>query len=283
VSRALTIALCQLRWSADPARNLDQGLALTADGFAAGADIVVLPELAVPGYTTDPATLARAAETLDGPTVRAWQSAAAAGGGYVVGGLCERDGDRLFDSAVLVSAAGVLGRYRKAHLFSGEKRVFTPGDLGFPVVSTPQGPFGICICYDLRFVEVLRILALQGAELVLVPSAWVSGFDRGSFAARSLPGQVAGLLVQANLNQVFVVAVSFAGPGPGLEFLGCSVAAGPYGDALAGPLPRDAQRVVFARVDLELVAEAARRTPLVTPGHDRRRDLYSVTHLGQEL
>jgi predicted amidohydrolase len=283
MSRELTVALCQMRWSADPARNLDQSLAMVAEGFAGGADVVVLPELAVPGYTTDAVVLDKAAETLDGPTVRAWQAAAAAGGGYVVGGLCERDGDRLFNSAVLVSAAGVLSRYRKAHLFSGEKRVFTPGDLGFPVVSTGHWAFGICICYDLRFVEVLRILALQGAELALVPSAWVSGFDRGSFAARALPGQVAGLLVQANLNQVFAVAVSFAGPGPGVEFLGCSVAAGPYGDALAGPLPRDAQQLAFARIDLDLVAEAGRRTELVTPGQDRRRDLYSVTHLGQEL
>jgi N-carbamoylputrescine amidase len=283
MSRSLTVALCQLRWSADPARNLDEGLAMAAEGFAGGADIVVLPELAVPGYTTDPVTLERAAETLDGPTVRAWQDAAAAGGGYVAGGLCERDGGALFDSAVLVSAAGDVGCYRKAHLFSGEKRVFTPGDLGFPVVSTTQGSFGMCICYDLRFVEVLRILALQGAELVLVPSAWVSGFDRGSFAARALPGQVAGLLVQANLNQVFAVAVSFAGSGPGCEFLGRSVAAGPYGDALAGPLPGDAQQLALVRIDLDLVAEAGRRTALVTPGQDRRRDLYSVTHLGQEL
>jgi N-carbamoylputrescine amidase len=283
MSRELTVALCQLEWSADPARNTDQGLAMAAEGFAAGADIVVLPELAVPGYTTDPVVLRRAAEELDGPTVRAWQAAAAAGGGYVVGGLCERDGGRLFDSAVLVSATGVLGRYRKAHLFSGEKSVFTPGDLGFPVVSTPHGAFGMCICYDLRFVEVLRILALRGAELVLVPSAWVSGFDRGSFAARALPGQVAGLLVQANLNQVFAAAVSFAGPGPGCEFLGCSVAVGPYGDALAGPLPGDAGQLALARVDLGLVAEAGRRTALVTPGQDRRRDLYSVTHMGQEL
>jgi N-carbamoylputrescine amidase len=283
MSRILTIALCQLRWSADPARNLDQGLALAAEGFAGGADIVVLPELAVPGYTTDPVVLGLAAEALDGPTVRAWQGAAAAGGGLVAGGLCERDGGRLFNSAVLVSAAGVLAHYRKAHLFSGEKHVFTAGDTGFPVVSTTQGSFGMCICYDLRFVEVLRILALRGAELVLVPSAWVSGFDHGAFAARALPGQVAGLLVQANLNQVFAVAVSFAGPGREDDFLGCSVAAGPYGDALAGPLPPDEQQVSFARVDLDLVAEAGRRTALVTPGQDRRRDLYSVTHLGQEL
>ncbi len=283
MSRPLTVALCQLRWSGDPARNLDQGLAMAAEGFAGGANIVVLPELAVPGYTVDPVVLAESAQTLNGPAVKAWQRAAAAGGGYVIGGLCERDGERLFDSAVMVSADEVLACYRKAHLFSGEKNVFAPGDVGFPVVSTPYGMFGLCICYDLRFVEVVRILALQGAEVVLVPSAWVSGFDRGALAAAAMPGQVAGLLVQANLNQVFAAAASFAGPGSGVEFLGCSVAASPYGDAVAGPLPADAEQVAFARIDLDWVAEAGRRTPLVTPRKDRRRDLYSVTHLGHEL
>jgi N-carbamoylputrescine amidase len=283
MGRPLTVALCQLRWSPDPARNLARGLAMAAEGFAGGANIVILPELAVPGYTVDPVVLAESAQTLNGPTVKAWQQAAAVGGGYVIGGFCERDDARLFDSAVLVSGDGVLACYRKAHLFAGEKHVFAPGDLGFPVVRTPFAAFGICICYDLRFVEVLRILALQGAELVLVPSAWVSGFDAGALAPSALPGQVTGLLVQANLSQVFAAAASFAGPGPGVEFLGCSVAAGPYGDALVGPLPADAERVAFAYVDLDKVAEAGRRTPLVTPRKDRRRDLYSVTHLGHEL
>jgi|SRR5215467_593832 len=283
MSRPLTLAICQLRWSPDPGRNLEQGLVMAAEGFAGGANVVVLPELAVPGYTTDPQRLGESAQTLNGPAVKAWQHAAEAGGGYIVGGLCERDGSQLFDSAVMVSGGGILASYRKAHLFNGEKRVFTQGDTGFPVVRTAYGTFGICICYDLRFVEVLRILALRGAELVLVPSAWVSGFDRGAPATPGLPGQVTGLLVQANLNQVFAAAASFAGPGPSAPFLGCSVAASPYGDALAGPAPADAECVAFAHVDLDQVAEASQRTLLVTPRKDRRRDLYSVIHLGHEL
>lgn len=283
MTRRLTIGLCQLRWSGEPGANLDRGLALAAEAFAGGAKVVVLPELAVPGYTTDVEELAGSAQSLTGPAVTAWRDAAAAGGGYVIAGLCERDGPRLFNSAVMVSAGGVLARYRKAHLFATEKNVFTPGDTGFPVVRTPDGSFGICICYDLRFVEVLRILALRGAEVVLVPSAWMSGFDRGSPAAAATPGQVTGLLVQANLDQVFAAAASFAGPGPGIEFLGCSVAAGPYGDVLAGPLAASAEGVAFAHLDLDMVAEAGRRAPLVKPRQDRRRDLYSVTHLGHEL
>src|SRR5258708_39622720 len=98
MSRPLPVALCQLRWSGDPARNLDQGLAMAAEGFAGGANIVVLPELAVPGYTVDPVVLAESAQTLNGPAVKAWQRAAAAGGGYVIGGPRGGAGEQLFPS-----------------------------------------------------------------------------------------------------------------------------------------------------------------------------------------
>jgi N-carbamoylputrescine amidase len=283
MSRALSVALAQLRWSADPERNLERSVALAEEGFVGGADVVILPELATPGYTTERAALARSAEAIGGPALRAWQQVAAANGGYIAAGFCEQTGDRLFNSAVIISGEGVLAHYRKTHLFSREKTVFTPGDLGIPVVITPLASFGLCICYDLRFVEVMRILALRGAEVVLVPSAWVGGFDRGTFASSDLPGQVAGVLVQANLNQVFVAAVSFAGAGPGVEFLGRSVMAGPFGESLAGPAPPDQECVHFAWVDLGQVAEAGRRTSLITPEQDRRRDLYSVTYLGRDL
>jgi N-carbamoylputrescine amidase len=283
MSRTLSVALAQLRWSADPERNAERSVVVADEAFSGGADVVILPELVAPGYTTSRETLATSAEGLDGPTVRAWQQVAAAHGGYITAGFCERDRDRLFNSAVLVSGEGVIGHYRKAHLFSAEKNVFAPGDLGFPVVTTPSATFGLCICYDLRFVEVMRILALRGAEVVLVPSAWVGGFDRAVIADPACPGQVAGVLVQANLNQVFVAAVSFAGVGPDCDFLGRSVLAGPYGDVVAGPAPPDQECVQLVQLDLDQVAEASQRTSLVTPRQDRRRDLYSVTYLGRTL
>jgi N-carbamoylputrescine amidase len=283
MSRSLTVALGQLRWSANPGRNLDRSLPLAEEGSAGGADVVILAELAVPGYTTEHAVLARAAEALNDPTVQAWQRTAGACGGHIAAGFCERDGDRLFNTAVIVSGDGAVAHYRKTHLFAAEKTVFAPGDVGFPALITSRASFGLCICYDLRFVEVLRILALQGAEMILVPSAWVGGFDRGAFAGTSFPGQVAGVLAQANLNQIFVVAVSFAGVGAGVEFLGRSVVAGPYGDALAGPAPPDEECLCFAKVEMDQVAEAGRRTALITPAQDRRRNLYCVTYQGRNL
>jgi predicted amidohydrolase len=119
--------------------------------------------------------------------------------------------------------------------------------------------------------------------MVLVPSAWVGGFDRGTFAGSGLPGQVAGVLVQANLNQIFVAAASVAGAGQGTAFLGHSVVASPYGSVLAGPGPADQEIVCFAEADLDQVAEAGERAALVTPARDRRRDLYSVTYRGRNL
>jgi predicted amidohydrolase len=148
-----------------------------ARAFGAGADLVVLPEMIVSGYVTDADRLLAIAEPVPGPTTERWAGIAKAADGYIVGGLCERDGERLFNTAVAVGPNGVIGHYRKTHLFSDEKFAFTPGDLGFPLVSTRFGTIGICVCYDLRFVEVVRLLALQGAELICVPTAWLTGYD----------------------------------------------------------------------------------------------------------
>jgi predicted amidohydrolase len=240
----------------------------------------VLPELAVPGYTTDRAVLERFGEPLDGPATQAWRSVAAVTNGYVVGGICERANGELYNTAVAVSAQGVILHYRKAHLFAEEKGVLAPGNLGFPVAETRLGVLGLCVCYDLRFVEVARLLALQGAELVCVPAAWVGGYDRRPRGGESWPDQVTGLLTQANLNQVFIAAASFAGGGG--RFLGSSVIADPYGRPLAGPLTRDQEEVATARANVHAATAAQHRSPLINPREDRRSDLYRIEYRGRQ-
>jgi N-carbamoylputrescine amidase len=285
-SRAAVVSVAQLAWQQPGERQRERTAAVAAAALRGGADAVVLPELAVPGYTTDATVLERFAEPLDGPVTRAWRAAAAATGGYVVGGFCERAGGKLYNTAVAVGAEGVVCHYRKAHLFAAEKDVLAPGDLGFPVAETRLGLLGLCVCYDLRFVEVARLLALQGAELVCVPTAWIGGYDRRQPGGDSQPGgagspdQVTGLLTQANLNQVFIAAASFAGDGG--RFLGSSVIADPYGARLAGPLTRDQEEVATARADLEAVAAAQHRAPLIHPREDRRTDLYRIGYRGRQ-
>ena len=269
--------------AANRRRSTDAASAL----FRAGADIVVLPEMCVPFYSGDREVLMREAEPLEGPTTEAWSAVAAAHGGVVVGGFCERAevaGETvLYNSAVAVTGSGVVGHYRKLHLFATEKHCFAPGDLGLGTFDTPLGRLGMCVCYDLRFVEVVRVLALSGADLICVPTAWIRGFDRRGTAGGGLIPHAQGALLQANLSQVFIACTSQAGEFGDLRFLGSSILAGPYGEVLGGPLAsdRDEQQVIF--VDLAEASRAQVRSELVRPRADRRTDVYGVTLAGRAL
>jgi N-carbamoylputrescine amidase len=275
--RSLSVGLVQLTGDPyEPERNREATVREAHAAFAAGANVVVLPELVIPGYVADRDRLAPIAEPLDGPTVEAWRAVATEHEGFVCGGFCERDGDRLYNAAVVVSGNGVLLHYRKLHNFAAEKLCFAPGDKGLPVAALPFGVVGLCVCYDLRFVETLRGLALQGAELVLVPTAWVRGFDRRGWDEHGLATQAAAVLVQANLDQVFVACASQAGARGETEFLGSSVLVGPTGDLVAGPLPPDRDAFAVKTIDLGEVEGAQRRAPLITPRDDRRTDVYGL-------
>ena len=251
--------------------------------FEQGADIVVLPEMSVPWYSTDRAALEPLAETLDGPTVSGWQQQADLHGGLVVGGLCERGDDGIYNTAVAVGADGVVTHYRKLHLFDVEKHCFAPGDTGLTVAETAYGTIGLCICYDLRFVEVVRVLALRGADLVCVPTAWIRGFDRRQYADGELIPHAEGALVQANLSQVFIACASQVGSGDGAEFLGSSVLADPYGRIAAGPLSTVREQLEVADVDLSEARRAQARSELIQPRADRRTDVYAILHNGEAL
>jgi N-carbamoylputrescine amidase len=277
MGRAVTIGLAQVTGEPyAPERNLELTIAAVEELFDRGAKLVVLPELVVPGYAADRGRLLRIAEPLDGPAVTAWTELARRRGGWIAGGLCERHGDSLFNTAVLVGPGGVELHYRKLHLFREEKLAFEPGDLGLPVAELPLGRVGLCICYDLRFVETMRILALEGAEVVCVPTAWISGFDAEKWNARGLAPQAEGAMLQANLNQVFVACASQAGARGGCEMLGSSILVDPRGKLALGPLPGDSDELAVADIDLGEVIAAQSRDELITPRVDRRTDVYGV-------
>ncbi len=254
------------------AENRSRALAAAEEAFGMGAQVAVLPELMVSGYTTDKLAAASVAENLDGASVQAFRKLAKSAGGLVIFGMCERGtGGELYNTVVGVAGDGIIVHYRKLHLFAAERDCYKPGDLGLPVVATPWGILGVCVCYDLRFVEVLRILSLRGAEIVVAPAAWVHGFDQPA-AAEGLPAQAKGAVVQANLDQVAVVAVSQVGEG----FLGGSVACGAFGNLLAGPLSRSREEVAIADVSLAEVRSSYRRAPDIMPRADRRTDVYGL-------
>lgn len=294
------VALEQIRTEpGDVTGNVARIVDRCAVRLGEGADIVVFPELAVPGYTTDPDLVARVAEPLDGPSVAALCRAVAGHDGLVAAGLCERDGDRIFNTVVVVDRTGVVLHYRKLHPFDDERLVFAPGDRGLPILDTAFGRLGVCVCYDLRFVEVLRLLALREVDIVLAPAAWVGGFD-AAVPPTGLSRQAEGVVVQANLDQIAVAAVSQVGPigpvstrsaapwpaksdapAPLPAMLGGSLAVDAYGRVIVGPLSRTEEDSAIAVIDVEAGRLARVRGELIQPRAERRLDVYSVGYEGR--
>jgi len=284
MSQPVRIGIAQI--SGEPfavEKNRKRAADAIVSAFDDNADIVVLPEMIVHGYVADWRRLAATAEPIAGPTVEEWTRLAAEAGGYVVGGLCEIDGEALYNTAVVVGPRGLIMHYRKVHLFAGEKVAFRPGNLGFPVADTRFGTIGLCVCYDLRFVEVVRILALKGADLICVPTAWLPGFDRERWDAEGMCPQAKGAVLQANLSQVYIACASQAGQHGDLDFLGSSVLADPYGHREVGPLSGSQDEVLVVEVDLGQAKKAQVRSELIAPRADRRTDVYRIVVDGQEL
>ncbi len=156
--------------------DLEGNLARCRDALvrarAEGAALTVLPELATSGYVFE--GRGEAGRLALSATDPRWTALVEVLGpdDVAVIGFCEREGDRLFNSAAVIGGRGPLGLYRKAHLWGAETQVFTPGDAAGAVVATPCGRLGVAICYDNEFPEVPRRLALAGAELLALPVCW---------------------------------------------------------------------------------------------------------------
>ncbi|MBI3213370.1 MAG: carbon-nitrogen hydrolase [Mycobacterium sp.] len=152
---------------ADNLTRIGQALA-----SAAGAQLIVLPELCTSGYVfRDREEACRLALRADDPRLTALAAHLSSGSVAVIG-FCEAAGDRLFNSALVLDDGGVLGCYRKSHLWGTEHEIFTRGDQAGAVFDTPIGRLGVAICYDNEFPELPRKLALSGADVLALPVNW---------------------------------------------------------------------------------------------------------------
>ena len=264
-------------------RNLGRGLALARRAAREGANLIVLPELANTGYTFNSRAEAYAhAETLhDGPSLKAWADFAREYQVYLAAGFSERDGLKLYDSAVLFGPEGRLGHYRKAHLWNQEKLWFTPGDLGFPVFETPIGRIGLLICWDIWFPEVPRLMAAQGADIICSLNNWVWTppplFDD---AGRCMASYLT--MTAAHVNNVYIAAANRVGSERGGRFLGCSLIAGTNGWPIGEVGSAEAEAILYADVDLSSARSAPIWNSLNDLPRDRRTDLYDA-NLGYRL
>jgi len=262
------IACCQIAPTiADLAANTDLIVAAITAAVTDGAQVIVLPELATSGYVFADADEARsAAIEVAAPELTAWS--AAAGPAVVIGGFCELGDDgRLYNSAAVVDAGGVVARYRKTHLWDREKLIFTPGDARPPVVATAYGAIAVMVCYDLEFAELTRRAALDGAELIAVPLNW-PWFDRPE---GERPGEVITAMSTARTNKVAVAACDRAGTERGQRWMEATSIISPEGWVIAEV--GAGEGIAFADIDLSLTHDKS-VTEHVDLFADRRIDLY---------
>ncbi len=253
--------------------NVASSLSLLETCAAKGAQLIVLPELCNSGYKfkSREEAFALSEEVPHGPTASAWLVAASRLSITIVGGIAERYQGRLYNSAVVVGPDGYIGTYRKNHLWSEENLFFEPGNLGVPVWCTPFGRIAVAICYDIWFPETFRLAALQGADILCVPTNWVPMPEQPDDSA-----VMANILAMAGAhsNSLYVAAADRIGTERGQEFLGRSVIVGHTGWLVAGPASATDEEVLIADIN---VSDARRRRALNEFNQslrDRRIDLY---------
>lgn len=245
----------------DPEKNLLK-LSKMLDK-APESDLLVLPELCNSGYNFQSREQAMAfSEDLnDSEFIDFLQRHCQKRNTWMASGINERSGDSLFNSAILVGPAGLVGKYQKIHLFLNEKDIFSPGNAGLPVFDTPKGKIGLLVCFDWIFPEVWRILALKGADVI----CHCSNLVLPGFAQRSVP-------VHALLNHVFVITANRIGTEKDLTFTGMSTIADPNGNVICQSSPENEDIAVF-HLDFALA-----RNKQITPRNnlfvDRRPELY---------
>ncbi|HVV94903.1 MAG TPA: carbon-nitrogen hydrolase family protein [Hyphomicrobiales bacterium] len=252
----------------DLAANLARIEGRTREAVAQGAGLVLFPECATTGYFVAD-RIAALAEPIPGPSSRRLAALARATGAHLVVGMIEAADGVFYDDAVLFAPDGALTVYRKAHLFGPERAVFAAGNRAV-VAETRLGRLGLTVCYDLMFPEYIRALVLDGAEMILNATDWISDdWQRGM--GWGTDSVVALARTRALENGVHVAMADRAGVEAGWTSLGGSTVAAPTGRALAA-LGADEDMAVATietgSIDLARWSEVATYLP------DRRPELY---------
>jgi predicted amidohydrolase len=261
------IAVAQVSSSTEKGENLPPALALIKEAKAAGAQLIAFPEfmMAFSPASQTAEELAALAEPVDGPFVTALRDAARAARISILATIYERcsSSNRVYDTAVWIyNEGGVAAVYRKLHLYDAfgfkESDKFLAGDEVAPLVANGNARFGMMICYDLRFPEMARMLALAGANVMLAPSGWVQGDLKVDHWQTMIKAR-------ALENGCFIIAPNQVGN----IYTGHSMAVDPLGRVLVDMGEREGLEIV--ELDLALVDKTRQKLPLLK---NRRADVY---------
>ena len=199
------------------------------------ADLIVFPELWTTGYYLSKSVFSQLAESQDGPTIDALREEALKSNTIIISSFAEKNSDgQLYISATIIDQKGeLLGVVRKSLLWGRENEIFEMGEIKYPIFETTHAKIGILICYEMEFPEPSRLMALEGAEMIICPSVWSVAASRRwdiQLPARALD------------NTIFILGVNTVGN----NSCGKSKLVGPMGDVLAEA--SDSREEVLLRV-----------------------------------
>ncbi len=252
--------------------NLESCLQLIHIAARKGSKLIVFPECSLTGYCFS--SLSEGldiAERIPGPSTREISSLCKELRVYTIIGLLEKYGNKCFNSVAFIGPEGVIGRYRKIHLpYLGIDRFATPGDEPYAVYTTDLGKIGMQICFDVRFPESARVLALLGAEVIVLPTNWPEGAE---------PVSEFVINTRAYENRVNYVAVNRVGIERGFRFIGQSIIVDYQGKTLAKADPIK-EEIIYAKLD---PVGARNKHVVIVPGEfelplfdARRPEFYSI-------
>ncbi|RJS87010.1 acyltransferase [Candidatus Bathyarchaeota archaeon] len=243
-------------------KNLKRALKFLENSVSQEADLIVLPELFNTGYVfrSKDEVKMLSEQIPEGETTKALVYFAKENFIHIAAGICERNDDKFFNSAVLISPDENVSLYRKAHLFYEEKIWFSPGDIPFSVYNIGKAKVGIMICYDWFFPEVIRVLSLKGAQIVCHPSNLI------------LPYCQKAMLGAAIQNRIFIITSNRVGTERGVRFTGKSQIVAPDMQILASS-KRSGEEVKVVDIDPR-DADSKRITEYNDLWADRRTELY---------
>lgn len=286
--RQVKVAALQFSCSRDVQENINKAEKMVREAADNDANIILLPELFERQYFCQEKRYDYYDYALPlekNPAVTRFKEVAKELGVVIPVSFYERDIDRLFNTVAMIDADGrVLGIYRKTHIpddhFYQEKFYFTPGDTGFKVFDTRFGCIGVGICWDQWFPETARCMAVQGAEMLLYPTAIGSepilDVDSSGHWRRVMQGHAAAnLMPVVAANRIGVETVEpckeNAGQSSSLDFYGCSFIADATGDIIASA--KQEETILYGEFDLDTLKEDRLSWGLF---RDRRPETYVV-------
>ncbi len=285
IPKRFTVALIQMYCTPDPGENLKRAISRVEEATSTGAKVICLPELFRSQYfcQSEDISFFDLSESVPGQTTEALRSVAIRGGVIIIAPVFERRAPGIYHNSIAVidSNGEIAGLYRKMHIPDDpayyEKFYFTPGDLGFRAFDTSAGKIGTLICWDQWYPEAARIVSLNGANIIIYPTAigWHPN-EKGDFGHAQLDAWRTVQRGHAIANGVYVAAVNRIGHeipangGPGIEFWGSSFICDPQGIILAEATV-DQEEIIIGEVDLDRIEDVRRNWPFL---RDRRIDAY---------